>query len=671
MPGRGQGDTVGRTQNKKRSLIKRERISRVLVFISLDILMLMAAAILACFAPRLAVPAGERDAFVFPLSYLAESNGRLVVEATFTIVQLVLFAAIYIGVFFALRLYSNMWKLSGMDEGIHIVAAVGTSTIACYLLNRFVLYEFINPKVFPANNGFNILLMGVIMMFLVGVSRFSLRWLRNGLHTGRFRMSRNGQKAILIVGAGFFGTYVKRQIESGEEGKTSYVAAFVDDDLSKVGLRVGGVKIVGTIDDIPKAVERYKIQEIIVAIPSVSEKRRSEILNLCIQTKCHIRSVARLQELTDTPTMRDVRETKISDILFRTEVELDKELVEKYLTHKTVLVTGGGGSIGSEIARQVARFYPRKIILFDVYENTTYELFVELKRMYPWLDVEIAIGSIRDKVRLDEVMESKKPDIVLHCAAHKHVPLMESSPAEAIKNNVGGTLNVLRSADEHGVERFVQLSTDKAVNPTNVMGASKRICELLVQDFARGSEMKCMTVRFGNVLGSHGSVIPLFERQIAAGGPVMVTDPNITRYFMTIPEAAQLVLQAGAYGETGAIYVLDMGQPVKIMDLAEKVIRFHGYEPNKDMPIEIIGLRPGEKLTEELLMDEEADKMQKTEHGRIFKAHPSEIDRDTFRLELGALLRMAETGDPHLEEQIQKIVPNFRHLHNTDGTRMM
>ena len=660
--------TAHEARRKKRAAILRDRFSRVLLFVCLDILMLFVAAVLACLIPKLAIPAGQAGAYKFPMSYL---DNRLIEQHIFTVTQIFVFAAIYLSIFTAMRLYTSMWTLSGMEEGIHIVGANAAATLACYLLNRFVLNPLGGDKTFPVNNGFDILLMGILMLLFVVGSRFGMRLLRNGLHVRNYLLSNKSKKPILIVGAGFFGNYVRRQIETGEEGRTSYVAAYVDDDESKTGLRLGRAKVVGTIDDIPKVVERYRIKEIIVAIPSISETRRAEILNICINTKCHIRSVARLQELTDTPTMHDVKETKISDVLFRTEVELDKQLVEEYLTHKTVLVTGGGGSIGSEIARQVARFYPRRIVLFDVYENTTYELYCELKRLYPWLEVEVAIGSIRDKSRVDEIMEQYKPDIVLHCAAHKHVPLMESSPSEAIKNNVGGTLNVLRSAEAHGVGRFVQLSTDKAVNPTSVMGASKRICELLVQDFAKGSRMLCMTVRFGNVLGSHGSVIPLFERQIAAGGPVMVTHPDITRYFMTIPEAAQLVLQAGAYGEDGAIYVLDMGQPVRIMDLAEKVIRFHGYEPNVDMPIEIIGLRPGEKLNEELLMDEEADKMQKTAHGRIFKAHPSEIDRVRFRVELGTLLELAELNDPRVEDQIKVLVPNFEHRQNEDGTRIM
>ncbi|MBR0135391.1 MAG: polysaccharide biosynthesis protein, partial [Clostridia bacterium] len=339
---------------------------------------------------------------------------------------------------------------------------------------------------------------------------------------------------------------------------------------------------------------------------------------------------------------------------------------ENYIEHKCVMVTGGGGSIGSEICRQVAVFYPSMLIIFDIYENNAYELYCELKQRHPWLNVVIRIGSVRDKARLDTVMDEFHPEIVLHTAAHKHVPLMEDSPAEAVKNNVIGTMNVLSSAEAHGVKRFVQLSTDKAVNPTNVMGATKRITELIVQQFAENSVMRCMTVRFGNVLGSHGSVIPLFEAQIRSGGPVLVTDKNITRYFMTIPEAAQLVLQAGALGESGAIYVLDMGEPVKIYELAEKVIRFHGFEPNVDMPIQITGLRPGEKMYEELLTEDEQNAMEKTAHGRIFKAHPEPIDSEEFKEKIEELCQLAEMNSNAVVDCISEIVPNFNHMTNSE-----
>ena len=337
------------------------------------------------------------------------------------------------------------------------------------------------------------------------------------------------------------------------------------------------------------------------------------------------------------------------------------ELIRGYLAGKVVLVTGGGGSIGSEISRQIMRFSPKLLLIFDVYENCAYELECELKQKYGAdCPIEVLIGSIRDKARLDDVFERYHPSVVFHAAAHKHVPLMEVSPAEAVKNNVFGTRNLLQSASEHGVERFVQLSTDKAVNPTNVMGATKRITEMLLQSYARHSKMKCMAVRFGNVLGSHGSVIPLFESQIRQGGPVTLTDPDITRYFMTIPEAAQLVLEAGALAQSGAIYVLDMGQPVRIKDLAKKLIRFYGYEPDVDIPIQITGLRPGEKLYEELLMDHERDRMTRTAHNKIFVAPPIPIEEDAFENQLGRLKEAAaENDNERVVETLVEIVGTY------------
>ena len=592
------------------------------------------------------------------------SGGNPLIEY-YTFYQVGLFTAIYILCFALFGLYNSIWSVSGLNEGIMIVASSGVGMIACVLANyllKFIPFTF--RLGFDNHHRTGICLAAVFVVAFLFISRFGVRMLRR-LLTGSFSGEKRGnKKPTLIVGAGYFGAYVHSQLSGGHDHSNCYTAAFVDDDKSKVGLKIDGVKVMGTTEDIPDVVAKKNIEEIIIAIPSLTSKRQAELVTLCRNTKCHVRLMSPLRDLNEAPTMRDIRETKISDILFRPEVDLDSRSIAEYIEHKTVLVTGGGGSIGSEICRQVAVFYPAKIVIFDIYENNAYELYCELKQRHPWLNVIIRVGSVRDIDRLNAVMEEFEPDIVIHTAAHKHVPLMEDSPAEAVKNNVFGTLNVLRSAERNGVKRFVQLSTDKAVNPTNVMGATKRITELIVQQYAKNSVMKCMTVRFGNVLGSHGSVIPLFERQIKNGGPVLVTDRNITRFFMTIPEAAQLVLQAGALGETGAIYVLDMGEPVKIYDLAEKVIRFHGYEPNVDMPIEITGLRPGEKMYEELLTPDEVNAMEKTSHGRIMKAHPEPIDDEVFNEKLEELKELAEVNSIGVVECIEEILPNFNHQTN-------
>ena len=418
----------------------------------------------------------------------------------------------------------------------------------------------------------------------------------------------------------------------------------------------------GSISDIPELVRKYDIREIVIAITSLRGERLQQVVNICNSCHCRVRMLNDPQAVDENGNVQgaSLRELNTSDFLSRDEVHLDTEEIHKYLTDKVVLVTGGGGSIGSELCRQIIRYRPKQLLIFDIYENCAYELEMELRnKIGRDLPIVTLVGSIRDKHRLDEVMDIYHPQVVFHAAAHKHVPLMEISPAEAVKNNVLGTKNLLTSASTHGVERFVQLSTDKAVNPTNVMGCTKRICEMLIQTFAQNTTMKCMAVRFGNVLGSHGSVIPLFESQIREGGPVTITHPDITRYFMTIPEAAQLVLEAGALARSGSIYVLDMGQPVKIMELAEKMIRFYGYEPGVNMEIRITGLRPGEKLYEELMMDTEADKMQRTDHNKIFVAPPLQIDLGVFYQQLLQLEEAAEHNDDKVVTQLQNIVPTY------------
>ena len=466
---------------------------------------------------------------------------------------------------------------------------------------------------------------------------------------------------LLIVGAGNAGAWAVNLCKTKNQSFGNPVC-IVDDDLTKKGLRVQGVPVRGTISDIPELVRKYHILEIVIAITTVKGDRLSEIINLSNSTHCRVRMISDPQAVDENgnPVAAGFRELNTADFLSRDEIQLNNAQISEYLHDKIVLVTGGGGSIGSELCRQIMRYQPRRLLIFDIYENCAYELETELKNKYgPEAPIITLIGSIRDKARLDDVFDTYHPSVVFHAAAHKHVPLMEISPAEAVKNNVLGTKNLLTSASEHDVERFVQLSTDKAVNPTSVMGCTKRICEMLIQTFAGNTDMKCVAVRFGNVLGSHGSVIPLFEAQIKKGGPVTLTDPNIERYFMTIPEAAQLVLQAGALAEGGSIYVLDMGEPVKIMDLAKQLIRFYGYEPGVNMEIKIVGLRPGEKLYEELMMDEEQGKMRRTEHNKIFVASPRDIDLAVFYQQLQDLAAAAQHNDEGVVDQLEKMIPTF------------
>ncbi|MCQ2437822.1 MAG: polysaccharide biosynthesis protein, partial [Clostridia bacterium] len=503
--------------------------------------------------------------------------------------------------------YGMVWRYAGATEIARLVVTYGFSTLITLLLNQFVPWHMSRPI---------LVITGICVMMFVIMSRFTYKLVREWMKS---RVNNGNDARVLIVGAGEGGVYAAR-ICLQNRAKFGQPVAFADDDPLKRRMRINGIPVRGTINEVPEIVKKYSISEIIVAVPGLHGERRNEIVSICKQTHCRTRT---LTDPKDTARPMAIRELNTSDFLSRDEVELDNHLIEAYLTDKVVMVTGGGGSIGSEICRQIIRFKPKQLLIFDVYENCAYELECELKQKYGAdIPIKVLIGSIRDRVRLDNVFETYQPSVVFHAAAHKHVPLMEVSPAEAIKNNVFGTKNLLESAEAHGVRRFVQLSTDKAVNPTNVMGATKRITEMLLQECARRGKMKCMAVRFGNVLGSHGSVIPLFEAQIKKGGPVTLTHPDITRYFMTIPEAAQLVLQAGGLANPGAIYVLDMGEPVKIIDLAKKLIRFYGYEPDVDIPIKIVGLRPGEKLYEELLMDSERDKMTHTAHNKIFVAPP-------------------------------------------------
>ncbi|EFB76414.1 polysaccharide biosynthesis protein [Subdoligranulum variabile] len=558
---------------------------------------------------------------------------------------------IYMIVFWFGGLYEIMWEYAGMRDLARLTCLSGLATGLIMLFDLFYRSRPISGAVLIFGAVFN-------TAAIAGV-RFLWRLIKT-VRGARSHKQEN-PTPLLIVGAGNAGAWAVNLCKNKNQSFGDPIC-MVDDDLTKKGLRVQGVPVRGTISDIPELVRKYHIMEIVIAITTVKGDRLSEIINLCNSTHCRVRMLSDPQAVDENgnPVAAGFRELNTADFLSRDEIQLNNAQISEYLHDKVVLVTGGGGSIGSELCRQIMRYQPRRLLIFDIYENCAYELETELRNKYGAdAPVITLIGSIRDKERLDEVFDTYHPSVVFHAAAHKHVPLMEISPAEAVKNNVFGTKNLLTSAAEHGVERFVQLSTDKAVNPTNVMGCTKRLCEMLIQSFDGGTDMKCMAVRFGNVLGSHGSVIPLFEEQIKRGGPVTITHPDIVRYFMTITEAAQLVLQAGGLAKGGSIYVLDMGKPVKIMDLANRLIRFYGYEPGVNMQIKITGLRPGEKLYEELLMDTEQDKMRKTAHNKIFIAPPMQIDLADFYNGLQALLVAAHHNDDAVVECLQHMVPSY------------
>ncbi|MBQ7785266.1 MAG: polysaccharide biosynthesis protein [Clostridia bacterium] len=561
--------------------------------------------------------------------------------------SLPLVVAVYMICYVIGGIYQIMWRYAGVRDTARLTLLSG---VACGI--TLAANQFMNLGLFRG------VLILVALTATIAIGGVRMLW--RVLSKDRIKGGLGDAMPVMIIGAGEAGAYAVNICNKNPKSMGKPVI-LVDDAKGKQGLRIQNVPVRGTTKDIPKLVTRYGIREIIVAIPSLGNgKRMQEILELCNQARCHTRILSEPTDSVGSEGTPFIRELNISDFLSREEVELDTASIAGYLSGKTVMVTGGGGSIGSEICRQIMRFKPKLLIIFEIYENCAYELEYELRQKYgnncPVLTL---VGSIRDRRRLDEVFDMYHPQVVFHAAAHKHVPLMERSPAEAIKNNVFGTRNLLEAASTHGVERLVQLSTDKAVNPTNVMGATKRITEMLIQRYGEKTSMKCMAVRFGNVLGSHGSVIPLMEAQIRKGGPVTVTHPDITRYFMTIPEAAQLVLQAGGIAKTGSIFVLDMGEPVRIMDLAQKLIRAYGFEPNVDMPIKIIGLRPGEKLYEELLMDSERDKMTKTAHKKIFVANVDRVDDAQFERMMNTLEEVVDKNDERAVEAIADVVPTY------------
>ncbi|MCR5823144.1 MAG: polysaccharide biosynthesis protein [Lachnospiraceae bacterium] len=552
-------------------------------------------------------------------------------------------------IFWLFRLYRSIWLYAGLYEMQQIVFAVCTATLVHFL--ELILTGAGMPRTYWF---FYLMFLG---MFTV-LTRFSYRLLRRVQANVRGFKNSDEISRTMVVGAGSAADILIHEMKSSSH-LNMHPVCIVDDDPRLRGKMLRGIRIVGNTNDIPEVVKKFAVEDIVIAMPSVSKKRIAEITNLCNTTGCTIRTLPGVYQLVNQEvSVSKLRPVEIEDLLGREPVKVDIDRINGFLAGQTVLVTGGGGSIGSELCRQIAAARPAKLIILDIYENNAYDIQQELIMSHPELDLTVLIASVRDVSRIESIFEEYRPSIVFHAAAHKHVPLMEGSPNEAIKNNVFGTLAVASAADKFGTKRFVMISTDKAVNPTNVMGASKRICEMIIQAYSRKSETQFVAVRFGNVLGSNGSVIPLFKKQINAGGPVRVTHPDIIRYFMTIPEAVSLVLEAGAYAGNGEIYVLDMGEPVRIADLAENLIRLSGYIPNEDIMIEYTGLRPGEKLYEERLMDEEG--LEKTENDLISVAKPIEMDDELFFKKLDKIYGDAYSEGEDIRDCIADIVPTYR-----------
>lgn len=554
---------------------------------------------------------------------------------------------ISIVVFYGMRLYHSIWMFAGIDEAKRIVQSY-MILLVFYGVGIFAMDLRMPRSYFLVGYVFSI-------MCTVGL-RFGYRLLRSYLRSTRSSVEAATDR-VMIIGAGQAGKTLILEMQNSRHMKTK-VCCVIDDNPNKKGRLLEGVPIVGNRYDIEEMVQEYGITRIVYAIPAASADDRKAILNICKQTGCKMQTVPGIyQLLNEEVSVSRLRDVEITDLLGRAQVKVNNSEILQTLSDKVILVTGGGGSIGSELCRQIAASSPKMLIIFDIYENNVYTIQQELKRLYPDMKLITLIGSVRNTRRIDTVIETYRPDIIFHAAAHKHVPLMEDSPNEAIKNNVEGTYKTALAAAKHGVKKFVLISTDKAVNPTNIMGASKRLCEMIIQMMDRHSDTDFVAVRFGNVLGSNGSVIPLFKKQIAEGGPVTVTDKRMIRYFMTIPEAVSLILQASYYAHGGEIFVLDMGEPVKIDDMARNLIRLSGYVPDEDIKIVYTGLRPGEKLYEELLMDEEG--ITETENELIFIGKPIKMDDADFMKKLDLLDESSREESDRIKEIVAEIVPTY------------
>ncbi len=618
---------------KERKLLDLQWVRRALLLLFADIVIIATASVGALIAR-------------FDFSY--NSIDTIYLESMYQYLPVHIITTIC--VFYFCKMYHSLWKFISIHELGYIILA--------NMVSFFMQIAGFHLLQYPIPRSYFFLEILLQTVMVVGI-RFSYRFCR---YLKEAREQRFGcgepQKRVMIIGAGDAGRVIIKEILDSRH-LTMKVCCVIDDDCNKEGRYINGVPIVGDRSVILKNVEKYKIDEIILAIPSASKEEKKEILEICKMSKCELKTLPGMYQLIDGElNIGKLRDVEITDLLGRDPIQVNLDEIMGYVEQKVVMVTGGGGSIGSELCRQIAMYNPKQLIIFDVYENNAYEIQQELKRHHPELNLVVLIGSVRNTHRMETVFEKYRPDIVYHAAAHKHVPLMEDSPNEAIKNNVFGTYKTAKAASEYGVKRFVLISTDKAVNPTNIMGASKRLCEMIVQSFDKISKTEFVAVRFGNVLGSNGSVIPLFKKQIAEGGPVTVTHKDIIRYFMTIPEAVSLVLQAGAYARGGEIFVLEMGAPVRIDDMARNLIRLSGYTPDVDIKIEYTGLRPGEKLYEELLMAEEG--MKETANKLIHIGKPIEMDEETFFDKLAELKEACYNDDESIKEKVQKLVPTYR-----------
>jgi FlaA1/EpsC-like NDP-sugar epimerase len=603
------------------------------------------ATILLIIYDLMAIAAAEALAILTRFEFVPGAIDPLFVDTLLRYTWLNMFCSIFI--FAGYRMYSTLWRFASMMDFFNLVKAVLIATVF-----QFIGIQMLN---WPIPRSYIVLYIGWAGL-LVSLPRISIRLMRGGRKIPLQRLEKQ-PTAVMLIGAGSAGSMISDEIKNSRYVEKEIVC-IIDDDPKKWGTYLNGIPVVGGRNRIMHFAVRFGVKEIILAIPTLKSQDRKEILNICKRTGCRLSTLPGLYQLIN----RDVkvsmlRDVQIEDLLGRESIQTDLHSVMSYVEGNKVLVTGGGGSIGSELCRQIAGYHPKQLLIIDNYENNAYELQMELKRKYPELPIKVLIVSVQNHLRIHNIFETYKPDIVFHAAAHKHVPLMEDSPCDAIKNNVFGTMNIAKEAGINGVRRMVLISTDKAVRPTNIMGASKRICEMVIQYMNHHFDTEYVAVRFGNVLGSNGSVVPLFRKQIEEGGPVTVTHPDIIRYFMTIPEAVSLVLEAGAYAKGGEIFILDMGEPVKILDLAENMIRLSGLTPREDIEIKFTGLRPGEKLYEELLINEENKK--KTDNKRIFIGNPYETDWVEFEHNLAQLEHSAFREDPHIRDVVKKLVPEY------------